>query len=41
MEFDRPMYSNEELMESVSGVPRYVNNTPKDVDLNSDEKVNY
>jgi NAD+ kinase len=41
MEFDRPMYSNEELMESVSNVPRYVNNTPKDVDFKSDEKVNY
>jgi len=26
MEFDRPTYSNDELMKSVQTVPRYVNN---------------
>jgi hypothetical protein len=26
MEFDRPTYSNEELLKSVNTIPRYVNN---------------
>lgn len=31
MEFDRPTYSNDELMQSVLTVPRYVNNRPEEV----------
>lgn len=31
MEFDRPTYSNEELMQSVQTVKRYVNNRPEEV----------
>lgn len=31
MEFDRPTYSNEELMQSVLTVKRYVNNRPEEV----------
>jgi len=30
MEFDRPIYSNEELLQSAQSVPRYVNNKPED-----------
>eukprot|EP01113_Clastostelium_recurvatum_P032405 TRINITY_DN4166_c0_g1_i1.p1 TRINITY_DN4166_c0_g1~~TRINITY_DN4166_c0_g1_i1.p1 ORF type:complete len:346 (-),score=81.51 TRINITY_DN4166_c0_g1_i1:25-1062(-) len=36
MEFDRPTYSNEELMQSVQSVPRYVNNFPN---KEEDEKI--
>ncbi|EFA86670.1 phosphoglycerate mutase domain-containing protein [Heterostelium album PN500] len=35
LEFDRPVYTNEELMESVRTVPRYVNNFDKDDGPNS------
>jgi hypothetical protein len=31
MEFDRPTYSNDELMQSVLTVPRYVNNTEEEL----------
>jgi hypothetical protein len=30
MEFERPTYSNEELLASANAVPRYVNNRPND-----------
>lgn len=38
LEFTRPIYTNDELLESISSVPRYVNDTVTDVD---DGKTNY
>jgi len=36
LEFDRPVYTNEELMMSISTVPRYVNNRPGEVQEDKD-----
>jgi hypothetical protein len=43
LEFERPTYSNEELMRSVMTVPRYVNNIskPEDKDDEGEDKVVY
>jgi NAD+ kinase len=38
MEFERPIYTNEELLQSVNTVPRYVNNLPEP---NNQEEVDF
>ncbi len=41
LEFERPMYSNDELLQSVQTVPRWVNNNPKEAAPQKEEEIDY